>query len=234
MQTADERILPKGTAYLTDAGMTGPHDSIIGVTIEAALGRFVNGMPAKFESATGPGRLNAVIVTADQATGKATAIERLNLSARTSTRSRPQPPPGADAMADLFDQPFEDDEPRTAGAAHAAAASARVYSVSELTAAIRGLLETGVRRHLGRRRDLELPAVEHRPPVLHAQGRRRADQGGDVPLGGAVPEVQAGGRPARRSRAAGWASTSRRANTSSPASTWSRTGSARCSWRSSS
>jgi metallophosphoesterase (TIGR00282 family) len=81
VQTADERILPKGTAYLTDAGMTGPHDSIIGVTTEAALTRFVTGMPAKFEAAGGPGRLNAVIVTADQATGRATAIERLNLSA---------------------------------------------------------------------------------------------------------------------------------------------------------
>jgi 2',3'-cyclic-nucleotide 2'-phosphodiesterase len=80
VQTADERILPKGTACLTDVGMTGPHDSIIGVTIEAALGRFLTGMPAKFESATGPGRLNAVIVTADPASGKATAIERLNLS----------------------------------------------------------------------------------------------------------------------------------------------------------
>ena len=62
--------------------MTGPHDSIIGVTIEAALGRFLNGMPARFESATRPGRLNAVIVTADLASGKATAIERLNLSAQ--------------------------------------------------------------------------------------------------------------------------------------------------------
>jgi metallophosphoesterase (TIGR00282 family) len=81
VQTADERILPKGTACMTDAGMTGPHDSIIGVTVEAALGRFVNGMPAKFEAASGPGRLNAAIVTADPATGKATAIERLNLSA---------------------------------------------------------------------------------------------------------------------------------------------------------
>jgi metallophosphoesterase (TIGR00282 family) len=81
VQTADERILPKGTAYLTDAGMTGPHDSIIGVTTEVALSRFLTGLPAKFESASGPGRLNAVIVTADQATGRATAIERLNLSA---------------------------------------------------------------------------------------------------------------------------------------------------------
>ena len=81
VQTADERILPKGTACLTDVGMTGPHDSIIGVTVEAALGRFLNGLPAKFEAANGPGRLNAVIVTADQATGRATAINRLNLSA---------------------------------------------------------------------------------------------------------------------------------------------------------
>lgn len=81
VQTADERILPKGTACVTDAGMTGPHDSIIGVTVDAALGRFLNGMPAKFEAATGSGRLNAIIVTADPATGKATAIERLNLSA---------------------------------------------------------------------------------------------------------------------------------------------------------
>src|SRR4051812_44666200 len=81
VQTADDRILPNGTAYLTDVGMTGPHDSIIGVTTELALGRFLTSMPAKFESATGPGRLNAVLVTADQATGRATAIERLNLSA---------------------------------------------------------------------------------------------------------------------------------------------------------
>jgi metallophosphoesterase (TIGR00282 family) len=82
VQTADERILPKGTACLTDAGMTGPHDSIIGVTVEAALGRFRSGMPAKFDAATGPARLNAVIVTADPASGRATAIERLNLSAQ--------------------------------------------------------------------------------------------------------------------------------------------------------
>src|SRR5689334_20520250 len=81
VQTADERILPKGTAYLTDVGMTGPHDSIIGVTTEIALSRFVTGLPAKFEAASGPARLNAVIVTADQATGRATRIERLSLSA---------------------------------------------------------------------------------------------------------------------------------------------------------
>lgn len=93
VQTADERILPKGTACLTDVGMTGPHDSVIGVTIDAALGRFLNGMPAKFEAATGPGRLNAVIVTADPATGKATAIERLNLSAEQVEALAPETAP---------------------------------------------------------------------------------------------------------------------------------------------
>ena len=82
VQTADERLLPKGTAYLTDVGMTGPHDSIIGVAIDAALARFVNGMPAKFEAATGPARLNAIVITADPATGRALAIERLNLSSQ--------------------------------------------------------------------------------------------------------------------------------------------------------
>jgi metallophosphoesterase (TIGR00282 family) len=81
VQTADNRVLPKGTAYMTDVGMTGPHDSIIGVTVDAALGRFRSSMPAKFEAASGPGRLNAAVITADPATGKATAIERLSLSA---------------------------------------------------------------------------------------------------------------------------------------------------------
>ena len=61
--------------------MTGPHDSIIGVTVEAALGRFLTAMPSKFEPAVGGARLNAVVVTADPRTGRATAIERLNLSA---------------------------------------------------------------------------------------------------------------------------------------------------------
>ena len=61
--------------------MTGPHDSIIGVEIEAALGRFLTALPAKFDTATGNPRLNAVIIEADEATGRATGIERLSLSA---------------------------------------------------------------------------------------------------------------------------------------------------------
>jgi hypothetical protein len=81
VQTADERILPKGTAYITDVGMTGPHDSIIGVEIDAALGRFLTALPARFETATGNPRLNAVIIEADEATGKAIDIERVSYSA---------------------------------------------------------------------------------------------------------------------------------------------------------
>ena len=79
VQTADERILPKGTAYLTDVGMTGPHDSIIGVEIGPSLGRFLNALPAKFETATANPRLHAVIVETDAPTGRATDIERLSL-----------------------------------------------------------------------------------------------------------------------------------------------------------
>ncbi len=80
VQTADDRILPKGTAYLTDAGMTGPHDSVIGVEVEPALGRFLNGMPARFETASGNPRLNGVIIEADETTGLATDIERVSYS----------------------------------------------------------------------------------------------------------------------------------------------------------
>jgi len=80
VQTADDRILPKGTAYLTDVGMTGPHDSVIGVEIDAALSRFRTGMPARFETATGNPRLNAVIIEANEDTGLAAEIERISYS----------------------------------------------------------------------------------------------------------------------------------------------------------
>jgi metallophosphoesterase (TIGR00282 family) len=80
VQTADERILPNGTAYLTDAGMTGPHDSIIGMEREPSLARFLNGMPSRFEPATGNPRLNGIVVTADDRTGRATAVKRISYS----------------------------------------------------------------------------------------------------------------------------------------------------------
>jgi metallophosphoesterase (TIGR00282 family) len=78
VQTADDRILPKGTAYLTDVGMTGPHDSIIGIEVDAAISRFITGLPARFEVASGNPRLNAVVIEGDEQTGAAVGIERLN------------------------------------------------------------------------------------------------------------------------------------------------------------
>jgi hypothetical protein len=81
VQTADERILPNGTAYLTDVGMTGPHDSVIGVEVEPALGRFLNALPVRFETATGNPRLHAVVVETDPASGRAVDIERLSVGA---------------------------------------------------------------------------------------------------------------------------------------------------------
>lgn len=78
VQTADERILPGGTAYISDAGMTGPRDGIIGMAREAILERFLTQLPARFEVAPGPVQLNAVVLSVD-ADGRATAIERVQL-----------------------------------------------------------------------------------------------------------------------------------------------------------
>jgi len=77
--TADERILPGGTAYLTDLGMTGPYDSVIGVDRQVILGRFLNAMPARFETAKGPASFCGAILEIDPGTGRATAIERIRL-----------------------------------------------------------------------------------------------------------------------------------------------------------
>ena len=77
--TADERVLPQGTAHISDVGMTGPYDSIIGVQKEIILRKFLTQMPAKFEAAEGDARLCAVLIRADEATGRATSIERILL-----------------------------------------------------------------------------------------------------------------------------------------------------------
>ena len=82
VQTADERVLPNGTAYLTDAGMTGPHDSIIGMDKEPSLARFLTAMPSKFEPATGNPRLNGLVIEADDKTGRATGVTRISYSER--------------------------------------------------------------------------------------------------------------------------------------------------------
>jgi metallophosphoesterase (TIGR00282 family) len=82
VQTADERVLPQGTAFITDVGMTGPHDSVIGVERSAVIQRFLTGLPQRFETATENPRLHGVVITADETTGRATAVERVSLSAR--------------------------------------------------------------------------------------------------------------------------------------------------------
>ncbi len=80
VQTADERILPKGTAYITDVGMTGAHDSVIGVERAAIIHRFRTGLPQRFETASENPRLNAVVIQADETTGRAVGITRVSLS----------------------------------------------------------------------------------------------------------------------------------------------------------
>jgi 2',3'-cyclic-nucleotide 2'-phosphodiesterase len=75
--TADERVLPGGTAYITDVGMSGPYDSVIGVQKELVVNKFLNNMPVRFEPATGDVRLSGVVIDCDEATGRARTIERV-------------------------------------------------------------------------------------------------------------------------------------------------------------
>jgi 2',3'-cyclic-nucleotide 2'-phosphodiesterase len=77
--TADERILPNGTAFQTDVGMSGPYDSIIGVEKDMVLHRFLTGMPGKFEAAKGNPKMCAALVTCDPMTGRASRIQRIML-----------------------------------------------------------------------------------------------------------------------------------------------------------
>ena len=81
VQTADEQILRVGgTAFISDAGMTGPHDSVIGVDKEKVLRKFLTRMPAKYDVAKNDVRLQGVIIDIEERTGKATAIRRVNES----------------------------------------------------------------------------------------------------------------------------------------------------------
>lgn len=78
VQTADDRILPCGTAFMTDVGMTGPYDGVIGVDRNIIIKRMKTHMPQKFESASGLSQLNGVCVDIDEETGKAALIERVS------------------------------------------------------------------------------------------------------------------------------------------------------------
>ena len=77
IQTADEKILPEGTAFLTDAGMTGPYDSVIGRKKEQILNRFITQMPTKFEMAENDVQLHGAIIDIDEKTGRAESIKRV-------------------------------------------------------------------------------------------------------------------------------------------------------------
>jgi len=81
IQTADERILPRGTAYITDVGMVGPRDSVIGIKKEIIIERFINHMPQKFNVATGDNWINGVLIDVDENSGKSRSITRINMKA---------------------------------------------------------------------------------------------------------------------------------------------------------
>lgn len=81
VQTADEKILPGGTAYITDVGMTGPQESVIGVEKNQIIDKFLNHMPRKYDIAAGPGLLSAVVVEVEKNTGRAASIQRIQLIA---------------------------------------------------------------------------------------------------------------------------------------------------------
>jgi hypothetical protein len=81
VQTADERVLPGGTAYITDLGMTGPTEGVIGVDRTIILQRFLTQMPARFEAAKGPAALHGVVIVVDPETGRASDIRRLRVPA---------------------------------------------------------------------------------------------------------------------------------------------------------
>jgi len=90
VQTADEQILPQGTAYITDLGMTGPFDSIIGMEREPALSRFLDGMPRPMTPARDRLFLEGLVADIDASSGKARSVERIHLSVQPT-------PPGDDA-----------------------------------------------------------------------------------------------------------------------------------------
>lgn len=78
VQTADERVLPGGTAFITDVGMTGPRDSVLGVRTDLVLDKFITQLPVRFEIAAGTAQINAVIIDIDEKSGKAAKIERIH------------------------------------------------------------------------------------------------------------------------------------------------------------
>jgi metallophosphoesterase (TIGR00282 family) len=79
VQTADEQVLPGGTAYITDLGMTGPYDSVIGVESQLVIARFIRGLPVRYQTATEKPQLHGVVVEIDERSGKSVSITRLQV-----------------------------------------------------------------------------------------------------------------------------------------------------------
>jgi len=79
VQTSDARVLANGTAFITDAGMTGPHDSVIGVEADLAIRRMRTGLPVRFETAQGDVRIEGAVIDCDSESGKASAIESIRV-----------------------------------------------------------------------------------------------------------------------------------------------------------
>ena len=221
---------------MTDAGMTGPHDGDHRHGARTVAGALPERHAVEVRAGDGNPRLNGVLVSADDKTGRATAVTRISYSEQdlaalaSACRAESQHDLESSDSMSLFDLPFEEpDEPleeEDRQPPHAEAAHPdrlRAHRARPHTA--RGALL----RDLGRRRAVELPRVEHRPPLLHPQGRDGADQGRDVPLVAAAACVSSRRTDCASSRAAASASTTRRASTRSSASTSSRKASARCS-----
>jgi metallophosphoesterase (TIGR00282 family) len=80
VQTADEKILPGGTAYITDVGMTGPSHSVIGIEVEQIIERFLTSMPMRFETAKGEAIFSALVIEIDDESGASSAVQRLQLT----------------------------------------------------------------------------------------------------------------------------------------------------------
>jgi hypothetical protein len=110
VQTSDERVLPQGAAYITDLGMTGPHEGILGRRREKVLSAVITGMPTYFDVATGDLRISGALVTADTQTGRASAIQRVflaipdTLAYPKEAPKEPSPPEPADS-ADSLENP---------------------------------------------------------------------------------------------------------------------------------
>lgn len=79
MQTADNEVLPNGTAYISDAGMTGPFDSVIGIKKDTIIERFLTQIPNRFDVAKNDVRLQGVVIDIDTQSGRANAIERISV-----------------------------------------------------------------------------------------------------------------------------------------------------------